>query len=87
MYWKGRLVVPDDPQLKQRLLKDFHDSLLGGHAGSLRTFMRLALQFFWKGMRKDVHNYVQHCMICQQAKSSNTLPAGLLQPLPIPNQI
>lgn len=37
--WKGRLVIPDNANLKQRLLQDFHHSLLGGHAGSLRTYM------------------------------------------------
>lgn len=87
LYWKGRLVIPDDHNLKQRLLHDFHSSLLGGHAGSLRTFMRLASQFFWKGMRREVHNFVQACMICQQAKSVTKPPSGLLQPLPVPQHI
>ncbi|MCI17844.1 hypothetical protein A2U01_0038995 [Trifolium medium] len=38
-------------------------------------------------MREDIRNYVQHCVIYQQAKSINSVPAGLLQPLPIPNQV
>lgn len=73
--------------MKHRLLHDFHNSRLGGHAGSLRTFMRLSAQFFWKGMRQDVHQYVKQCMVCQQVKDETTLPAGLLNPLPIPQQI
>jgi len=48
---------------------------------------RIAAQFHWKGMQKEIAKYVKNCLICQQAKASNTLPAGLLQPLPIPNQI
>ncbi|WVZ14925.1 hypothetical protein V8G54_012491 [Vigna mungo] len=39
------------------------------------------------GMNKDVQQFVQACLICQQAKMSHTLHAGLLQPLPIPKQI
>jgi len=38
-------------------------------------------------MREDIKEYVQQCVICQQAKTINTSPAGLLQPLPIPNQV
>jgi hypothetical protein len=36
-------------------------------------------------MKSAVREYVQHCHICQKAKPERTLPAGLLQPLPIPS--
>jgi len=35
-------------------------------------------------MKRDVEHYVKQCQICQQAKHELTHPAGLLQPLPIP---
>ncbi|KAM0028419.1 putative nucleotidyltransferase, Ribonuclease H [Helianthus debilis subsp. tardiflorus] len=38
-------------------------------------------------MRGDVKEFVANCQICQQVKSSSLLPAGLLQPLPIPSLI
>ena len=88
LLWKqGRIVVPDDHQLRQQLLHEYHATPVGGHAGSLRTYIRLAQQFYWKGMRKDTAQFVKTCIVCQQAKSANTHPGGLLQPLPIPQQI
>eukprot|EP00253_Pinus_taeda_P008729 PITA_08729 len=35
-------------------------------------------------MKKDVIEYLAHCLECQQVKAEHQHPAGLLQPLPIP---
>ncbi|GJW87713.1 ty3-gypsy retrotransposon protein [Tanacetum coccineum] len=88
LYRKNRMVIP--PESKDpinKLLVEFHSSTLGGHAGFLRTYARIATYFFWQGMRRDIHNYIRSCQICQRAKTSQLHPAGLLSPLPIPNQV
>lgn len=36
---------------------------------------------------QDVKAYVQNCLICQQAKYHALAPVGILQPLPIPDNI
>ncbi|GAU10375.1 hypothetical protein TSUD_419040, partial [Trifolium subterraneum] len=87
IYWQDRIVVPDDPQLKAKLLLEFHSSPVGGHAGIARTMARVSAQFFWKNMKNDIKEFVQSCLICQQAKHDTRAPAGLLQPLPIPEQV
>lgn len=38
-------------------------------------------------MRKDIEELVQKCQIFQQSKYQALKPAGLLQPIPIPDQI
>lgn len=85
--YRGRLVIPNNRELVTSLLKEYHDSLLGGHSGSLKTYKRLAAEWFWPGMRKGITDYVQACTICQQQKTSTLSPAGLLQPLPIPERV
>ncbi|KAE8655617.1 hypothetical protein F3Y22_tig00117021pilonHSYRG00031 [Hibiscus syriacus] len=62
-------------------------SLMGGHASITRTFQRLAANFYWKGMRKEVRQFVIECEVCQRMKSVSLAPAGLLQPLPILDKI
>lgn len=39
------------------------------------------------GMLTDIKKFVKTCLICQQAKSTNTHPGGSLQPHPIPQQV
>ena len=69
------------------ILKEFHESIVGGHAGIQRRLARIAAQFFSKGMQHDVTQYVKSYPTCQQAKYSTQPPAGLMQPLPIPENI
>nr|KYP53324.1 Transposon Ty3-G Gag-Pol polyprotein [Cajanus cajan] len=87
LYWKDRLVLPSPSPLIQKVLLEYHSSPIGGHAGIARTLARISSQFYWPKMREDVTRFVQQCIICQQAKVSHSLPAGLLQPLPIPQQV
>ncbi|RVW76696.1 Transposon Tf2-8 polyprotein [Vitis vinifera] len=76
------VVVPT--ALRGQLLQEFHDSKVAGHSGVLRTFKRLAQQFYWPSMYKNIQDYIQQCATCQKTKSETLAPAGLLQPLPIP---
>lgn len=87
LYWKTRLVIPKDQNLIDLILTEFHSTPLGGHSGIARTLARISSQFYWPAMQKDIKLFVQQCSICQQAKTETVLPSGLLQPLPIPNQI
>jgi len=84
---KERIMVPNDHTLINTILAEFHASKVGGHAGTTRTSARIIAQFYWPKMREDIRKFIKECVICQQAKVSQSLPAGLLQLIPIPNII
>lgn len=86
VFYKGRMFIPEESDLRTPLLQEFHSSAVGGHSGIQGTLSRLAAVFAWTNMIKDVKNYVKTCEICQANKASNHKPYGLLQPLPIPQQ-
>ena len=65
-------------------MHEFHSTLQGGHTGVLKTYKRIAEQFYWKGMKQSVEKFVAICLVCQQTKYNTSKPQGLLQPLPIP---
>jgi hypothetical protein len=41
-------------------------------------------RFAWKGLKEDVIKHVKEFTTCQDNKDEHMHPAGLLQPLPIP---
>ncbi|WMV35100.1 hypothetical protein MTR67_028485 [Solanum verrucosum] len=87
LFFKGRLVLPVDSSLRLHLLHEFHSSHVGGHSGIARTFHRLSSNFYWKNMCHGVKVFIASCQICQQMKDHHHHPAGLLLPLPIPEQV
>ncbi|PNY13662.1 retrotransposon-related protein [Trifolium pratense] len=87
LLYHDRLVIsPNSPSIPW-LLEEFHNTPSGGHSGFLRTYRRLADSLYWVGMQKSVRDYVRSCDVCQRQKYSATSPGGLLQPLPIPNNV
>jgi hypothetical protein len=82
---KGRLWIGANTALQTKLISAMHNSAVGGHSGITATFQRVKKLFAWKGLRTAVEDFVHQCQICQQAKHENSKPAGLLQPLPVPD--
>jgi len=84
-YDHTRLCIPRGP-LRAQILHDHHDIPMAGHQGIERTYSAVHKLFYWPRMNNDVRNYVKSCDSCQRIKASQQVPAGLLQPLPIPRQ-
>ncbi|KAJ7957493.1 Ty3/gypsy retrotransposon protein [Quillaja saponaria] len=87
LYFKDRLVIPADDTLRGKILFESHDTPANRHGGYLKTLKRVTKSFYWPNLKQEVKQYVQHCLHCQQNKYQALAPAGLLQPLPIPDQI
>lgn len=87
LLYKKRLVLSKTSSLIPSVLHTFNDLVLGGHSGFLRTYKRLTGELYWEGMKGDVKKYVTECLICQQNKTLGASPAGLLQPLEVPDRI
>jgi len=81
------IVIPTSSSQIPFLLGEFHDSGMDGHSGFLRTFKRISASVFWKGIRKQVKDYIARCQVCQQNKYEALFPAGLFQPLSIPQKV
>lgn len=87
LYFKDRIFVPTKSCLIPSILEEFHSSPVGGHSSIKATLGRLSTLFYWPGMHADVKNFIRKCDVCQYSKYDPHFPYGLLQPLPIPNQV
>jgi Lon protease-like protein len=59
---------------------------MSGHLGAAKTVARVTQFFYWPKMQEEIKRYVTSCDSCQRNKPSHQAPAGLLQPLPIPER-
>jgi hypothetical protein len=81
--WKWpRLKVPGE-ELKRKIFKGLHDDLLAGHLGQEITWKRIAERFYWKGMKKQIFEWVNQCHSCQIHKFTGKGFTAPLQTLPI----
>ena len=65
-------------------MEEAHSSTYAMHPGSTKMYHTLKEHYWWKGMKRDIAEFVSRCLTCQQVKAEHQKPAGLLQSLPIP---
>nr|AAM74253.1 Putative retroelement [Oryza sativa Japonica Group]AAP52347.1 retrotransposon protein, putative, Ty3-gypsy subclass [Oryza sativa Japonica Group] len=83
--WLGeRICVPENKELKDTIMKEAHETLYSIHPRSTKMYQDLKQQFWWASMRREIAEYVALCDVCQRVKAEHQKPAGLLQPLKIP---
>ncbi|KAL0551526.1 hypothetical protein IC582_010615 [Cucumis melo] len=81
---QGRLCVPNISELKNAILEEAHSSAYAMHPGSTKMHRTLKKTYWWSGMKQEIAEYVDRCLICQQVKPVRQRPGGFLNPLPVP---
>ena len=85
LYYKKRLYIPDNNELRLEVAIDSHDSRVAGHFGQEKTLELMTRNFYWPELDKWINEYVRSCDICQRNKSPRHKKFGLLQPLELPS--
>ena len=81
-----RIVIPDVPEIKQQIMREMHEIPYSGHLGYHKTLKKIQQSFYWPEHTLEIRDYVLGCSVCQQEKAVHHVPAGLLQPLKLPEQ-
>ncbi|WJX40142.1 hypothetical protein P8452_27648 [Trifolium repens] len=82
--FRGRVCVPDVPELKKMIMEEGHKSGLSIHPGVTKMYQDLKKLFWWPGMKRQISEFVYACLVCQKSKIEHQKPSGMLQPLFIP---
>ncbi|WVZ53879.1 hypothetical protein U9M48_004767 [Paspalum notatum var. saurae] len=70
--------------IRKLILSEAHDTAYSIHPGSTKMYYDLKERFWWYGMKRAVVEYVAICGTYQRVKAEHQRPAGLLQPLKVP---
>src|SRR3954466_9825677 len=83
--WHGkRICVLQDTELRKLILQEAHNSLYSIHPGNTKMYMDMKEIFWWNNLKRDIAEHIALCDVCSRVKAEHQKPAGLLQPLPIP---
>ncbi|KAJ1578391.1 hypothetical protein NDA11_005217 [Ustilago hordei] len=82
--YRDSVCVPDAGDLRLLIVQDRHNSPSVGHPGRRKTLALVRRSFFWPGMSKFVHTFVDSCETCRRIKAARHRPYGHLKSLPVP---
>ncbi|XP_072036114.1 uncharacterized protein [Amphiura filiformis] len=66
------------------VLNNCHDHVLAAHFGFQRTYSKIRQRYFWKGMYRDVDNWVRSCISCSQRKTHRHKVIAPMQIMKVP---
>ena len=70
--------------MRKAILEEGHRSKLSIHPGATKMYQDLKKMFWWPGLKRDVAQFVYSCLTCQKSKVEHQKPAGMMQPLNVP---
>jgi hypothetical protein len=85
LWFKDRLVVPKDRELKNKLMDEAHLSKLSIYPRSSKMYQEQRPHYWWTKMKKEIAAYVACCDTCCRVKALHMRSVGLLQPLLVPD--
>jgi len=84
LYFKNRLYIPNNNELKTEIAKGCHDSQVAGHFGIEKRIEIVMQNFYWNKWTKWMNDNIRSCDECQHNKSPRHARWGLLQPRETP---
>jgi hypothetical protein len=68
LMFHDKIYVPNDRDLRRRIVKQHHNMCIAGHAGRFNTLELVSCNYWWPQMSCYIGIYVKHCDLCNQTK-------------------
>ena len=75
----SQMCVPEIGELKREIMKEAHSSAYAMHPGSTKMYHTLRGHYWWKGVKKEIADFVSRCLTYQQVKAEHQKPIGKIQ--------
>lgn len=85
IFYKDRVYVPPDEDLRREMTRRHHDLTMMGHPGRFKTLELIKRDYWWPGMYTFIHKYVEGCATCQQNKVNTHPTVPPLMPIKGPD--
>ena len=72
-----QVVVPNS--LRSQVMSLAHESLMGGHLGTKKTFDKVTTSFYWPGIHGDITQFCRSCDTCQKTVSKGKVTKAPLE--------
>ena len=66
--------------MKKKLIYESHNTIFTMHPRGNKMYQDLKQYYWWRGMKRDIVEYVSKCLICQQVKAEHQVQSDLLNP-------
>ncbi|KAJ8037802.1 Protein NYNRIN [Holothuria leucospilota] len=76
-----QVMVPE--RFRNKVMSVGHEAPLSGHLGVKKTYDRIASNFYWPGIQKDVKMFCMSCDICQRTISKGKISKVQLGRMPL----
>jgi hypothetical protein len=61
-----RTVLYLPSQYHKEAMSEAHDSILGGHNATRKTYLKISSSYYWPKMIQDIEKHKNFCLRCQQ---------------------
>uniref|UniRef100_A0A0W0GCQ7 RNA-directed DNA polymerase n=1 Tax=Moniliophthora roreri TaxID=221103 RepID=A0A0W0GCQ7_MONRR len=83
LFFQGRVYVPNDIELRRRIVWSIHETPGVGHPGQWNTVEQVQWDFWWPGMAKFIKAFMDGCVVCQQSKIITHPTRTPIQPIQV----
>jgi hypothetical protein len=83
IYYRNKLFIPENTELKMQIIYRTHNSGAGGHPGRMKTTELVSRSYFWPKMTHDIQNYIKSYHLYKRIKASRSAPSGYFRSLPV----